>query len=690
MTGMPAKLVTLDPEQRAAVLAPRGPVCILAGAGTGKTRAITHRIAHLINSGAVDSPNQILAVTFTARAAGEMRSRLRDLGVSANVARTFHAAARKQLRYFWPKAIGGEAWDLLDGKLGLISRAASRSGMSLASENLRDLASEIEWAKASLITPDAYPMIVQRLQRDVPADASAIAKVYADYERAKAAAQLLDFDDLLLRIAEIIEQNPAQADEFRRQYRCFVVDEFQDVTPLQQRVLDAWLGDSDDVTVVGDVNQTIYSFAGATARPLLDFTRKFPHATVVRLERDYRSTPEVVTLANKVINMARNRPTGSRLILTGQRPTGPLPKFAEYANELDEAKAVAEQAKKLIAAGVAIEEIAILFRINSQSEAYEQALTAVGLPYLVRGGERFFARQEIREGIAALRKASSGPDLGSDLPTRVRAALAPIGLTEQSPTGGAAQERWAALLSLVELAEEFVIALPHATLAEFVVELRQRAEAQQPPKMAGVTLASLHAAKGLEWDAVFLVGLVDGTMPILYADNDQDAIEEERRLLYVGVTRAREHLSLSWGLARSDTGRSRRRSRFLYGLIPEHDPVNRTAGQKAPAQPKVKRCCRVCESTLVESAEIKLGRCETCPSDRNDVLWNELKAWRAGRAKQLKVPPYVVFTDATIQAIAEQEPTTDAALVAISGIGALKLDKFGADILELVLKYRSQ
>jgi ATP-dependent DNA helicase UvrD/PcrA len=678
-------LEDLDPEQLGAVTAPRGPVCVLAGAGTGKTRTITRRITYLIQRGHV-APGQVLAVTFTKRAAGEMRTRLRALGVAGAQAVTFHAAALRQLRYFWPRVVSEQPWDLLDGKLRLVGQAAHRVGAATSSESLRDLAAEIEWAKASLVTPEDYPVAVARVQRDVPVAADQVARVYQTYERLKTRARLLDFDDLLLHTAAILEEHQDVAVEFRDRYRCFVVDEYQDVTPLQQRVLDGWLGGRDDLTVVGDANQTIYSFAGASPRPLLDFPRRFPEAVVVRLERDYRSTPQVVSLANRVIGAARDRPAGSRLRLIGHRPAGPEPKFAEFDDEPSEAAAVASRIKSLLGSGVPASEIAVLYRVNAQSEVYEQALVEAEIPYQVRGGERFFARPEVRQAMISLRSAVNGaPDV--DLPSLVREVLKPLGLTPDPPAGGTARERWESLLALVELAEELDSVVADADLSRFVAELDVRAEARHPPTVEGVTLASLHAAKGLEWDAVFLIGLSEGTMPIQHADLDEAAIEEERRLLYVGVTRAREHLWLSWALSRTGGRRHRRRSRFLYGLIPDDHPAVRSGGSRRETPSlhrSVKVECRVCGAALVATAAIKLGRCQSCPSDVDEELLARLRQWRASRAKQLKVPPYVVFTDATLVAIAEQRPADTGGLVAISGIGPTKLDKFGADVLALV------
>ncbi|WP_433871517.1 ATP-dependent DNA helicase UvrD2 [Saccharopolyspora sp. CA-218241] len=687
MAEQPRLLEGLDPEQRQAVAAPRGPVCVLAGAGTGKTRTITHRIAYLVQRGLV-VPRQVLAVTFTARAAGEMRTRLRALGAGGVQAQTFHAAAFRQLRYFWPRVHDTGMWQLMDNKFRLVANAANKLGLSTEREDVRDLAGEIEWAKSSLISPEQYPEAAARAGREPPVVPAQFTRVFAGYEALKNRAQSLDFDDLLLHIAAILEDQPEVAEEFRAQYRSFVVDEYQDVNPLQQRVLDAWLGPRDDLTVVGDANQTIYSFAGASPRWLIGFARRFPEAAVVRLERDYRSTPQVVELANRVIGAARERPAGTRLKLVGQRPDGPRPDFAEYDDEAEEAAAITRKIAALAGRGVPLSEIAVLFRVNAQSEVYEQALSDAEIPYQVRGGERFFARPEVRQAMVVLRGAAAADDEVDDLPGAVRDALREVGLTDEPPAGGAARERWESLIALVELAEELVAAVPEAGLRRYAAELAGRAESQHPPTVEGVTLASLHAAKGLEWDAVFLVGLVEGTLPIQHADTDA-AVEEERRLLYVGATRAREHLHLSWALARAGGRRFRRRSRFLHGLVPDDHPAALPVRgrQQQEAQPRAKATtprCRMCESALSGTLEIKLGRCSTCPSDVDEDLLVRLKAWRGERARQLKVPAYVVFTDATLTAIAEQRPADVGSLVGISGIGASKLEKFGADVLALV------
>ncbi|GAA2515615.1 ATP-dependent DNA helicase UvrD2 [Streptomyces gobitricini] len=697
-----AVLDGLDPEQREVATALHGPVCVLAGAGTGKTRAITHRIAYGVRAGILQ-PSSVLAVTFTNRAAGEMRGRLRQLGAGGVQARTFHSAALRQLQYFWPKAVGGELPRLLERKVQLVAEAGARCRIRLDRNELRDVTSEIEWAKVTQTVPADYPAAVAKAQRDAPRDPAEIGQIYAMYEQLKRDRSAIDFEDVLLLTVGILQDRHDIADRIRSQYQHFVVDEYQDVSPLQQRLLDLWLGDRDNLCVVGDASQTIYSFTGATPDHLLNFRTRHPNATVVKLVRDYRSTPQVVHLANGLLAQARGRAAEHRLELISQRDPGPEPVYAEYADEPAEAEGTARRVRDLIAAGVPAGEIAVLYRINAQSEVYEQALADAGVPYQLRGAERFFERAEVREAGVALRGAARAGGNDSllddveDLPSQVRAVLSTKGWTSEPPTGsGAVRDRWESLSALVRLAEDFARARPGATLGDLVAELDERAAAQHAPTVQGVTLASLHSAKGLEWDAVFLVGLTEGMVPITYAKTDEQ-VEEERRLLYVGVTRARLHLSLSWALARTPGGRaSRRPTRFLTGLRPgSAAPGARTAGggagvERGGGAVAVTRRgrrgpvrCRVCGATLTDAGEMKLTRCEDCPSDMDEGLYERLREWRSGQAKQLGQPPYCVFTDKTLMAIAETVPATDGELARISGVGVRKLDRFGADVLAI-------
>ncbi|MGN9812159.1 ATP-dependent DNA helicase UvrD2 [Micromonospora sp. BQ11] len=693
-------LAGLDPEQRSAVTAPAGPVCILAGAGTGKTRAVTSRIAHRALTGEI-SPRHVLAVTFTARAAAEMRSRLAALGVPGVQARTFHAAALRQVRYFAPRLLEGRAMpELLDSKVRLVTLAAAKVGLRTDRAAARDLAGEIEWAKSSLVEPAEYVVAAAKALRDTPHEAGRVAEVFAAYERLKRSGGVIDFEDMLRAAVWGIEEHRDVAEQVRAQYRHLVVDEYQDVNPLQQRLLEAWLGGRDDLTVVGDASQTIYSFTGATSSYLVDFPRRYRGATVVRLVRDYRSTPQVVGLANAVISQARGAEARLRLELVGQRPSGPEPELRIFTDEPAEANAVAVRCRALIDAGTPAREIAVLFRTNAQSEAYEKALTEAQVPYVVQGAERFFERVEVRQAMVALRAATRSIPGETPLPTAVTEALTAVGWApDAAPAGGAARERWEALAALVQLAEEYA-ATPEVlpigpaasveravTLADFNEELARRAAAQHVPTVDGVTLASLHSAKGLEWDAVFLVGLSEGTLPTTYAKTVEQ-VEEERRLLYVGVTRAREWLWLSYAVARSPGGRARRPSRFLPQLD-RSGGTERAGGGAAPGRRPERRrtqivSCRICGATLLAGPDRKLGRCPTCPSDIDEELHERLRDWRARVAGAQKVPAYVVFTDATLVALAERRPGRSEDLVAIAGIGPRKLGLYSEAVLALV------
>jgi DNA helicase-2/ATP-dependent DNA helicase PcrA len=648
---MPADLIDrvragLDPEQLEAVEAPRGPVCILAGAGTGKTRAVTHRIAYQVNAGLV-APQHVLAVTFTTRAAGELRSRLRILGVEGVQARTFHSAALRQLQYFWPLISKGPRPTLIESKLPTIRVAAGMCRLSVSVPEQRDLASEVEWAKAALVEPDEYAARARAANRLPPLALDVVQQVFVAYESVNADRGQLDFEDLLLLTAGAIEGDNRIAGEMRERYRHFTVDEYQDVSPLQQRLLDAWLGDRDDLCVVGDPNQTIYSFTGASPSYLRDFATRYDGATVVRLVRDYRSTNQVVTLANRVI-------AGSRL--RAQGGDGPEPTYDSYDDEPAEAAGVAARIARLRKDGVALAEMAILFRVNAQSEVYEASLTAAGIPYVLRGGQRFFDRPEVREAVVLLRGAarSAADHDDAGLVATVTDVLAAAGFNPAEPPSGAgaARDRWESLRALVGLAEEFVATDATAGIEAFVAELAARADAQHAPPIEGVTLASLHSAKGLEWDAVFLVGLVEGTVPISHASTAEE-IEEERRLLYVGITRARRHLALSWALARAAGGRrSRRPSQFLNGIRPV------TLAPERPA--KVKR-------------ELS-----------DDPVVQRLRDWRLQRSRDDGVPAYVVFDNKTLEEIAARAPSDRGELAAVPGVGPKKLDQYADEVLGLL------
>jgi DNA helicase II / ATP-dependent DNA helicase PcrA len=591
-------LAALDPEQREVALTTRGPVCVLAGAGTGKTRAVTHRIAYAVASGVVN-PVHVLALTFTVRAAGELRSRLRDLGGGAEAVRasTFHSAALRQLTYFWPRVIGGRPPKLVESKLPLVREAARDMRLRLDGAALADAVTEIEWAKVCQTHPDSYLPAALSAGRTPSAGAEEVARLYQAYEHLRRDRQLIDFESVLELTAAILFTEPAMASEVHAAFRYFTVDEFQDVNPLQKLLLDAWVGGRDDVCVVGDPRQTIYSFTGATPSYLRDFVVDYPDATVVRLVRDYRSTPQVVAVANRLAAgsggdgaPATTATSDTFGALVAQRRPGPEPLVSRYDDEEAEAAGVATQAAVLIAGGVPPQEIAILVRVNAHMERFEVALAAAKVPFVVRGAERFYERPEVRQALVLIRGAARADMTGADpslapgdMPAAVRDVLASAGLTaEPSAARGAVRERWESLAAIAGLAQDMAAALPQATLADFAAELARRAEVGHAPVATAVTLATMHAAKGLEWDAVLMPGLVEGIMPIVHA-RTPEAIEEERRLLYVAVTRARQHLQLSWAPARTPgAAQARQRSRFLRGLFPAL-PARELASERSSA-----------------------------------------------------------------------------------------------------------
>ena len=696
--GADAVLDALDPEQREVAAHPSGPMCVLAGAGTGKTRAITHRIAYGVLSG-VHQPQRVLAVTFTARAAGEMRTRLRDLGVGGVQARTFHAASLRQLHYVWPQAVGGAAPEVMPHKASAVAEAGARLRLRLDGPGVRDLASEIEWSKVSLLTPETYAAAATARRREPPAglDATAMARLVAAYEEVKTERGVIDFEDVLLLMVGILREHEEVARAVRGQYRHFVVDEYQDVNRLQQTLLDLWLGERSDICVVGDPAQTIYSFTGASPEHLLGFRTRHPQARTVELVRNYRSTPQVVGLANLVLRGAGGQRRSGSVELRAQRADGPAPQLHVADDDPGEAAFVAARIEELVAQGHAPAQVAVLFRTNGQSEGLESALAERGIPYLVRGGERFFSRREVRDAIVLMRGAARSDDGEVPLPDLVRDVLLGAGWTREAPgSGGAARERWQSLDALAELADQTAAREPEARLRAFVAELEQRAAEQNAPTVQGVTLASLHAAKGLEWDTVFLVGCSDGLLPISMADTPE-AVEEERRLLYVGLTRARERLVLSYAGARTPGAKATRRpSRFLDG-------TESVLGSAARSQPKRRRTgasgggrgggaparstCRTCGADLATARERTIGRCATCPATMDEQLFEALREWRLATAKEADVPAFVVFTDATLTAIAERVPTVTRGLAGITGVGPAKLERYGEAVLDVLQNF---
>ena len=525
-------LAALDPDQRAVALATRGPVCVIAGAGTGKTRAITHRIAYAAAIGTMD-PQKVLALTFTAKAAGEMRARLRSLGVPQVAARTIHSAALKQLLYFWPSVFGGRTPDLITTKTGFLTEAINRAGLSEAirvtnRELMRDIASEIEWAKVSQVAPSDYiDEISKRMQkpRVLPEQ---MVQIYTAYETVKKQELAIDFEDVLLLCAAMLEEEREVRERVQDQYRYFTIDEYQDISPVQQRLINAWLGKRNDICVVGDPAQTIYSFAGATPVFLNTFTQRFPDAEVIRLSTGYRSTPEITFAANALL---RHGSMGQELV--AQNDHGSKPSVIGYSDETAEVSGVLEEITQLLAGGTVPHEVAILARTNSQLKSVERAMMKLNLPYQVRSTERFFDRREVRDFLSEVRKASVIPAEGQGWIDELRTLAQPY-LT------GEAIDGIAALLHLARELDDDDNFTPK-TLRGYLREVEDRVQQNNPPTMPVVTLATLHAAKGLEWERVFLIGASEGQLPVSDA-----SIDEERRLFYVGITRAKADLHISY------------------------------------------------------------------------------------------------------------------------------------------------
>jgi len=550
-------LENLDAEQREAATSLVGPVCILAGAGTGKTRTITHRIAYGIAKGYF-AANRIMALTYTNRAAGELRARLRGLGIPGVSVKTIHAAALSQLDYFWPQYAGVPAPSVLESKAKLLSEVASGLKINLDTAAIRELAAEIEWRKFSMFSLAEYADRVSTRPKVAGLSAAKNVEIQAAYEAAKIAAQRIDWEDVLVLTLGLLRSEPLALAHVQQQYRFYTVDEYQDISPLQHALLELWLGEHSELCVVGDPNQTIYSFTGATSEYLQNFADRYENAKVVQLTRNYRSTQQVVALANRLTANSQMEP------LQSQGEIGFAPSVREFSSVAQEALSVAGDIRELIAAGVRASQIAVLYRVNGQSEAIENALSSQGVGYQVRGGERFFARPEIQAAMRSIR-AESLIDTGKSLFESVSQICRTHGWQAMPPTDvNANLDRWEALNALISIVEE----LPEgSTLADFAKELDERQRSQHEPIKEAVTLSTIHAAKGLEWQSVFVVGVSEGHLPISYAKTDRE-IYEERRLLYVALTRARKDLAISWAKRDSLGLRDREPSRFIALLRP--------------------------------------------------------------------------------------------------------------------------
>jgi DNA helicase II / ATP-dependent DNA helicase PcrA len=648
----------LNPAQREAVETTVGPLCILAGAGTGKTRVISRRVAYAIATGVVH-PGHVLVVTFTDKAATEMRERLAALGFPGVQAKTFHAAAFRQLRFFWSRLSDARLPEVLGSKAPLLAPLQRSLPGGYKFTAIKDLADELEWAKARRLDPSSYQETIEAMGRTPPIPGDLFAGVFRRYERAKERAGRIDYEDMLVRMLEGFESREDVAEEFRGQYRWFSVDEYQDTNPLQQALLEAWLGERRDLAVVGDEDQTIYTFTGATSEYLTGFSRRFPEAQVVRLEDNYRSSPEVLALANRLLAATPGRPDrGKRLVAT--RPSGPEPTVAAFENAEREVRAVVAEVGRLAGAGVDPDEVAVLVRTNAQIPPFEEALAAAGIRYQVRG-ELFFRRTEVLRAIGVLRSRTARSAGGGLVDALEGIWFERFGFRrDEEPDGEEARQRHASLVTLLGIAERVG---DEAGIAGFLEEMGRRAAQEAEGTGGGVNLLTYHRAKGLEFDAVLLPAVEEGLLPIRQASTPPE-VAEERRLLYVGLTRARVHLWLSWAARRAGaSGReqSRKPSRFLDDLVPPG------AGRVRPR--------------AVASGMTRTGRA----SVRADgPLAEQLRAWRRKRAEADGVPAYVVFNDRTLAALSERQPRSRGELLAVEGIGPSKLDKYGDELLALL------
>ncbi len=669
----------LDADQRRVATTFGVPVAVIAGAGTGKTRALTHRIAYGVASG-VYSANSVLALTFTTRAAGELRSRLHDLGLATVQARTFHSAALRQAQYFWPRAYGSELPPVSDERAIMLAAAARKVRLAPESGQIRDLLTEVSWAKVTNVAPADYAQLAESLGREVAGfSAAQVGHVLGGYERVKSERGLIDFDDILLCTVALLSEHSDIAEEVCATYQHLLVDEYQDVSPLQQTLLELWWGSGTQHCVVGDPAQTIHSFAGASPEFLLGFPARQRGAEVIRLVRDYRSTPEVVAVANRAATRLRI----GAVQLEAVAASGPAPQIVAWENDAAEAAGVARWLIERHEAGTRWRDLAVLYRIHAQSPLFEAALAEVQIPFTVRGAEGFYQRGEVRQAITALHRRAVDTPTQQAVPG-CRQVLIELGWSPNAPSGqGRVRERWESWSAVLALAEDLADAQPAAELTTFVAELERRAAAEHPLSPDGVTLSTLHAAKGLEWSGVALVGLADGTVPLSLAATAAE-LAEEARLFYVGITRAERDLMMSWSRSRHSGPGNRQPSRFLEGLTGPASVVPLARRPRVQRVSALSQTCRACGRSLNTGAERKLGRHQDCPASFDERLHSTLLAWRAREAQRRGLPSYCIFTDATVLAIAERHPRDAAALMAVPGVGRAKFDQFGDAVLEVL------
>ncbi len=676
-----ALLAALDPDQQAVARATRGRVVVVAAAGSGKTRAIAHRIAYAVATGD-QAAEKGLALSFTTRAAGELRGRLSQLGVNELQTATFHSAALRQLSYFWPRVLGGPAWKIQSSKSALIEQAARSAGLDLSVAQRRLVAGEIEWGKSSGLDPVGY-VATSRADLEVPK--SDVAEVWSRYQDLLTTSNQIDFEDVLSLTLGMFQQRPDVVDEVRRRYNWFTVDEFQDVTPLQQALLNQWLGEREELCVVGDPAQTIYSFAGAAPNFLTNFSQVHPDATIVELARTYRCAPSIVSAANSLLHSEIEKHRTGLLMTSQVQADGELT-TAGFTSDVEEASAIAIKIRALLDEGVDARTIAVLVRLNALTVALERAFDQLSVPYVMRGATKFFDRREVKQVLLALR-AESYSHQEQSLTDVVTEAATRFGWSAHPGSQSAeAKSTWEALSALVALARDVESADPTASIVDFFEEVARLTLAQHEPVAEAVTIATIHAAKGLEWDTVFLPGLSETVMPYFMASTEAE-VAEERRLMYVAMTRAKTSLHLSWPASRS--GQSLAPSRFLGELGAEVTaPVAQSRVRARAMAPEMRLLnCRSCGKGLISALETSVMRCRTCPAPNVEARVAMLKAWRDDYAARTELLPWLVLTEASMTAMAEVAPKTQRGLLHIQGMTELKFEEFGQELLDVISQF---
>ena len=681
MTANPL-LDGLDENQRLAVEAVRGRVAIIATAGSGKTRVITNRIANAIET-KTHSAEHGLALTFTNKAANEIRARLSRLKVAPVAAATFHATALRQLSHFWPQVIGGNMWNVISTKSSLIEQAAASAGVTLKDYTRRTVISEIEWAKSSGLDIEHYLKLDRKTDE---VTAAMVADIWTRYSDLTKRNNVLDFEDILQLNLGLLSSFPDVLQQVRQRYTWFTVDEFQDVTPLQNALLQLWVGNRNELCVVGDPAQTIYTFAGASANFLKDFKQNHPETLQIELNRTYRCPEQICTVANSLMSSSAT----PSFMVSAKSDEGAV-RLQHYVDEKSEAQEIANRIAELIKSGVDAREIAVLLRINSMSNEFEAVFDALNIPYTMRGITKFFERPEVKQVLLDLRVGSY---INSDISmlNAVKKIAELHGWSEQPKhSSETARSRWESLSALVNVAVDLVSQKSDATLEDYFAEIAHRTNENHDPQAAAVTITTIHTAKGLEWEYVFVPSVVEGILPFDPV-RSPGTIEEERRLLYVALTRAKIAVEIS--TTRSRLGYNNAPSRFLGSITTTSEAFiapTKLASVSLPAERKEFKVtkCRFCGQGVTATREVKLQKCKKCEAkiqapEFSDSIKAGLNSWREDFAKQVNLLPWAVLSNIAVEVLAEFQPKTIEELVEINAIPTFQVDEQGEEILMII------